>query len=173
MWMFRVGKRSRWMVVDPHDPATRLMRKATLVADVEAAATDLKPRDGEDLSVYRTESDATTERVAVLFAATVRLRPKDLEYVLIPDECLAGFQHERTSSEDGAEELRARHHEILGLRDASRRLDLAASVLAHPETRVTRVSEETLVNAARGLCTDARVRSALVGEWPALLGVES
>lgn len=167
MWMFRVGRRSRWTLFVNK---ARRMRDPSVQADVESAARDLTPRSGENLSVYRGARGELEEEASVLYAVTIRDRPRDMEYVLIPDDCLNDYTCVKTPSEHGAPHLRERHYEIMDLQESERREELARRVLAHARTVVDRIPESALIARARALCKgDPTLREALLGVWPTVL----
>ncbi len=178
MWMFRLGRLSSWTIFIAKAKARR-SRDAALEDDVRLAARDLTLRDDEDgLSVYRVDEIENAGRVAVMYAVTVWNRPDSIEYVLIPDRCLEGYECVPTPSADGALQLRELHHEIFGLRDAAKRDELARRVLSerpHETKLVDRIREQAVIETGRELSdSDDDVREHLAGEWPSfLMGEES
>lgn len=169
MWIFRVGKLSHWTKQDPTDRKKKVLRDPNQPHDVGRAVRDLTPRSGENLSVYQASAIEVGSDIAFLYAVTVRPRPRDMDFILIPDESLAGFTCVSTPSFVGAPSLRELHHEIHGLEIVARRQQLAIAVLQHAQTAVVRIRERELVQRARALPPRDEARTFLAGEWPAIL----
>lgn len=105
MWL-RVGKRSRWPSVGcASNPS------------IDKVAQDLKPRDGERLSVYKVESEAEAEFVAAAFAVTQRAKEDIIDYVILPDDMFDSCP-EKTSCQL-PNYLDIRHYEVGGLDDSA------------------------------------------------------
>ncbi len=170
--MFRVGKLSYWQKQDPQDKKKKKIRRdPDDDHDVGRAILDLKLRPHEEgLSVYRSDTEATGNDIGFLFATTVRRRPRDMDFVLIPDECLAEFTCAPTLSESGAPSLRALHHEIRGLELVADRRRLASAVLRHDNTKLVRIKERDVTARAKLLSTADEAYGALAGEWPTIVG---
>lgn len=161
--MFRVGKRSNWMMHIERE----LRRRDTSAESVARAARDLTPRADEiGLSVYKTNTEERAGRMALLFATTVRDRPRQLDYVLIPEQCMDGLEYTHSPSSIGAPELAEQHHEILGLHDREKRESLARRILSDDQSAFVRVREITLVTGASTLCkAEPDFRNIFSASW--------
>lgn len=152
MWLLRIGRQGNWKGRSPAE-----------------AARDLTPRRDEDvvedLSVFRVESAAEAEELAVLWVATQR-RPSNIDYVLLPDAVVrlsCAVEHRPTTALHPR--LGARHHEILGL-DAPERIEALAERLLEADVAAVRINEKSLrvrIDALRA--TDPELVARLREGW--------
>jgi hypothetical protein len=126
---------------------------------------DFKPRPGENLSIFRTESKDEALRVAEVFAVACKTRgPEDLAGILMPPECLQGFTCRPEPYDDLPPYLRERHYEIPAaeLDDRSAR-DLAERVLSRREHDYINLEEAQVIEAAIRLKAQGGI--SISDEW--------
>lgn len=158
MAFVRVGRKARWEGKKPTEPG-----------DIEEAAKDLTPREGEDLSVYRVESEAEARKVAVLHAG-MRSDPGPIDYTFIPDDALGEVQVDPSPDPQLPQFLGDRHYEIRGLQDKPRRDALAQRSLESPDRSATRISANQVVNEMQTYRSEAGVSEKLSASWQDALG---
>jgi len=164
MWLWRNARRARWEHDrDPENPE-----------HVGEAAKDVSLRNerGElGLSVFRVETTAEAQRVAILYASTLLDRPGKLDYMMAPSQCFENLELvvSHRPVEGLYPYLSERHYEVMGL-DESVSLALARELLASPERVVVRIRESELIAELRKLMVKEPLLHHFVGEaWRNLL----
>ncbi len=162
MWLWRAGNLSRWR-----------KQQALNTEHVARAARDLSLRAGEQgLSLYLVENPSEIERVCLLFAITLRGRPRDLEYLLINRQCfdvIPSLQLLKIPVEGLHPELSERHYEARGLTPEIA-LQLAEIILTRPDCEFRVLAEKRVMELAKTLVKDdPTVTPFLIGEWPSRL----
>ncbi|MBI2566874.1 MAG: hypothetical protein HYV63_07585 [Candidatus Schekmanbacteria bacterium] len=160
----------------PGNPPRRVNRSASSPEDVAAVAKDLFRRRGErGQSVFRVQNRDEADTAAVIFAITCRPDPADVDYVLIPDECLAPLRLEIRAEPSTALHpfLGERHFEIVDLAD-DRVEDFARYVLADARYEALRINERSLVEKARDMLAKLPDLTGFLGlDWPDVLQARS
>ena len=150
-WVLRIGRASRWKG-----------------KDAEQAAKDLEPREGETgLSTFWVDAPEDGDRIGVLFGMYCRDKPKEVDYVLFPERCVARFRLVPRPDPNLPPELSKHHHEIEGMRDVdAASLLLARAVLADGATRVKHLREGDVLRLASTIVEeDPRHTGAVSEEW--------
>lgn len=99
------------------------------ISDIEKAVNALT--DDEDrLSVYLVQDGVAAIRLATLYAMHAKPAPEKISYILIPRELLAAVGAIVTANAGDIDHpfLQQSHHEVSGLGDASKRLQLAIAI---------------------------------------------
>jgi hypothetical protein len=164
MWL-RIGRQGRWTGKSPHDPG-----------HVAEAARDLALRpDEEGLTIFRALDAGEAMHLARVFALTCRDRPANLDYVLIPEDCLSDVRLSVVKKPDPNLHpyLSERHYEIVGT-DVETSRALAARIIAHAEHQVRRLKEGEIKQLAAGLVEeDPKLQHFLREGWRHILGLGS
>jgi hypothetical protein len=160
MLILRIGNRGRWTGD----------RDAQDDEHVEAAAKDLKlgPRH-QGLSVFRAETEAEQQEVALRFALTCRdARPEHVDYVAFPSSLAEdlGLIVAHRPYDDLDPYLSERHYEMIGL-TPELGLHLATAILKHEDRLAGRLEKQEVPALGADLCRrDSRIRSYLGDGWP-------
>lgn len=126
--------------------------------DAGKAASGLADRGGGKTSVYRVESEGVADRVATLYAMSGKMKPEDIDYVLIPEDCLAALGIPAAADPGDIQHplLRQTHYELDGLQDEIKRRDLAEAIRNHPAFSGKRLRPTQLIELARAEVRDAQ-----------------
>lgn len=136
--------------------------------DAAKVARDLELRKGETgLSVFWMDTPEDADRIGVLFGMYRRNKPREVDYVLIPERCLVAFRLVARPDRSLPPELADWHYEIEGMGDVEdASLVLARAILADDAKRVKHMREgEVLSLAARLVEEDPGRKDALTEEW--------
>lgn len=134
--------------------------------DAEKAAKDLELRDQEEgLSVFKVDDPEDADRIGVLFGMYRRTKPREVDYVLIPERCLASFRLVARPDPSLPAEMGALHYEIEGMREVEgASLALARAVLADDATQVKHLREAEVLSIAATLVDEDPARKAVLSE---------
>lgn len=148
-WVLRVGSYGRWKG-----------------GNAEKAAKDLELREGEDgLSVFRVDDPAEADRVGVQFGMYLRGKPKEVDYVLIPEDAIAApLRLAARPDPNLPAELGERHYEIEGLREEGAAVALARAALASTATRISHLRETEVLRVAAELVEEKPERASFLSQ---------